>query len=151
MALWYTRSSVETSITALVRQLCELNDQQWATSPYVVQVQAFIYNNIGMIFLNNVMGNCMEMKKFNYMLEIDIFRNSSQNNWVSWGFVFKGLGVQKDTQTPCWLRPWHRGRYYKSIFMLKLNFSPVCGRGSILMQFRSLEPPEFIYWPLYSL
>ena len=51
-------------------------------------------------------GNCMEKKKFNYMLEIDIFRNSSQKKWVSWGFVFKGLGVQKDTQTPCWLRPW---------------------------------------------
>ena len=25
--------------------------------------------------------------------------------WVSWGLLFKGLGVQKDTQTPCWLRP----------------------------------------------
>ena len=25
--------------------------------------------------------------------------------WVSWGVLFKGLGVQKDTQTPCWLRP----------------------------------------------
>ena len=27
--------------------------------------------------------------------------------WVSGGVLFKGLGVQKDTQTPCWLRPWH--------------------------------------------
>ena len=45
----------------------------------------------------------MEMKKFNYMLEIDILRNSSQKNWVPWGMLFKGLGVQKDTQTPCWL------------------------------------------------
>ena len=27
--------------------------------------------------------------------------------WASWGVLFKGLGVQKDTQTPCWLRPWH--------------------------------------------
>ena len=26
--------------------------------------------------------------------------------WVSWGVLFKGLGVQKDTQTPYWLRPW---------------------------------------------
>ena len=32
------------------------------------------------------------------MLEIDILRNSSQNIWVSWGVLFKGLGVQKDTQ-----------------------------------------------------
>ena len=48
----------------------------------------------------------MEMKKINYMLEIDILRNSSQNFVVSWGVLFKGLGVQKDTQTPCWLWPW---------------------------------------------
>ena len=51
-------------------------------------------------------GNCKEMKKFNYKLEIEIFRNSSQKYWVSWGVLFKGLGVQKGTQTPCWLRPW---------------------------------------------
>ena len=50
-------------------------------------------------------GNCMEMKKIKYMLEINILRNSSQIFWVSWGLLFKGLGVQKDTQTPCWLRP----------------------------------------------
>ena len=43
-------------------------------------------------------GNHMEMKIFNYMLEIDILRNSSQKIWVSWGVLFKGLGVQKDTQ-----------------------------------------------------
>ena len=48
----------------------------------------------------------MKMKKVNYMLEIDILRNSSQKFWVSWGVLFKGLGVQNDTQTPCWLRPW---------------------------------------------
>ena len=24
--------------------------------------------------------------------------------WVSWGMLFKALGVQTDTQTPCWLR-----------------------------------------------
>ena len=28
-----------------------------------------------------------------------------KNFWVSWGVLFEGLGVQKDTQTPCWLRP----------------------------------------------
>ena len=36
------------------------------------------------------------MKKFNYRLEIEIFLK---------GVLFKGLGVQKGTQTPCWLRP----------------------------------------------
>ena len=35
----------------------------------------------------------MEVQKFNYMLEIDILRNSLQKILV----VFKGLGVQKDT------------------------------------------------------
>ena len=49
----------------------------------------------------------MEMKKFDYMLEIDILRNSSPKFWVSWGVLFKGLGVQKNTQTPCWQRPWY--------------------------------------------
>ena len=43
----------------------------------------------------------MEMKKFNYMLKIDILRISSQKNWVSRGVLFQGLGVYK---TPCWLR-----------------------------------------------
>ena len=47
----------------------------------------------------------MEVEKFKYMLEIDILRNSSFIIWVSWGVLFKGLGVQKDTQMPCWLRP----------------------------------------------
>ena len=28
-------------------------------------------------------GNYMKMKKFNFMLEIDILRNSSQKNWVT--------------------------------------------------------------------
>ena len=51
-------------------------------------------------------GNYMEMKNFNYMLAIDISRNFSQNIWVSLGVLLKGLGGQKDTQTPCWLRPW---------------------------------------------
>ena len=50
-------------------------------------------------------GNYKEMKKFNYKLEIEIFRNSTQKIWVSWGVLFKGLVVQKGTQTPCWLRP----------------------------------------------
>ena len=50
----------------------------------------------------------MEMKKFNYMFEIDILRNSSQNFWCPEGCFLKGLGVKKSTQTPCWLRPWVR-------------------------------------------
>ena len=46
----------------------------------------------------------MTMEKFNDMLEIDILRNSSQKNLgILMGVL--NLGVQKDTQTPCWLRP----------------------------------------------
>ena len=45
-------------------------------------------------------GTSMEMKKINYMLEIDILRSSSQIYLgVLKGAV--GLGVQKDNQTPC--------------------------------------------------
>ena len=47
----------------------------------------------------------MKMIKFNYMLEIDILRNSSPKKVGVLRGVLRGLGVQKDTQTPCWLRP----------------------------------------------
>ena len=40
------------------------------------------------------------------MLEIDIVRNSSPKKVGVLRVAFKGLGVQKDTQRPCWLRPW---------------------------------------------
>ena len=60
-----------------------------------------------MISLNNFMGiNYKEMKQFNYKLEIEIFRNSTQKFLgVQSGVLVKDLGVQKGTQTPCWLRP----------------------------------------------
>ena len=45
----------------------------------------------------------MEMKKFNYMIEIHILRNSLQK--FLGVLRAEGLVVQKDTQTPCWLRP----------------------------------------------
>ena len=41
--------------------------------------------------------------------------------WVSWGVLFKGLGVQKGTQTPCWLRPW-----YICILPERLAFRGLC-------------------------
>ena len=34
------------------------------------------------------------------------FEKFLTKKWVSWRVLFKGLGVQKDTQAPCWLRPW---------------------------------------------
>ena len=45
-----------------------------------------------MISLNNVNWNHLEMKKFNYMLDIDILRKSSQNILGVLKGVFKGLG-----------------------------------------------------------
>ena len=37
-------------------------------------------------------GNCKEMKKFNYKLEIEIFRNSTQNNLGVLRGSFQGFG-----------------------------------------------------------
>ena len=56
-------------------------------------------------------GNYKEMRKFNYKLQIEIFRNSTQKNGCPERFFFEGLGVQKGTQTPCWLRPCSRGTH----------------------------------------
>ena len=51
-------------------------------------------------------GNYKEMKEFNYKSENEILRNSIQIFWgVLRPVLFKGLGAQKGTQTPCWLRP----------------------------------------------
>ena len=43
--------------------------------------------------------NYKEMKKVNYMLEIDILKNSSEFLGCPEGF-----GCPNDTQMPCWLR-----------------------------------------------
>ena len=64
-------------------------------------IKMYKYNKIRHDILIQCHGNYMEMKKFNYMLEIDILRNSSLEKLG----VLRGLGVQKGTQTPCWLRP----------------------------------------------
>ena len=63
--------------------------------------------NIRHDIIEQCYGNNKEMKKFKYKLEIEIYRNSTQKICVSWGVLFKDLGVQKGTQTPCWLRSWH--------------------------------------------
>ena len=39
---------------------------------------------------------------------------------MSWGVFLRGLGVQKDTQTPCWLRPWLK------VISLTCNWRPLC-------------------------
>ena len=53
-----------------------------------------------MISICNVMGIIWRWKFF------DILRNSFPKILGVLRCVFKGLGVQKGTQMPCWLRPW---------------------------------------------
>ena len=51
-------------------------------------------------------GNYMELKKINYMLEIDFFRNSSQKQLGVLRGAFERFRGPKDTQTSYWLRLW---------------------------------------------
>ena len=59
-----------------------------------------------MISLYNVMGIIRRWKSSIISLRLGFLEIPHKNIWVSWGVLFKGLGVQKGTQTPCWLRPW---------------------------------------------
>ena len=58
-----------------------------------------------MISLSNVMGIIRRWKNSIISLRLGFLKIPHKNIWVSWGVLFKGLGVQKGTQTPCWLRP----------------------------------------------
>ena len=51
-------------------------------------------------------GNNMMMQKIQFYAWDWHLKKFLTKKWVSWGVLFKGLGVQKDTQTPCWRRPW---------------------------------------------
>ena len=59
-----------------------------------------------MISLNNVMGIIRRWKNSIISLRLGFLEIPHKHIWVSWGVLFKGLGVQKGTQAPCWLRPW---------------------------------------------
>ena len=50
-------------------------------------------------------GNYMEMKKFNYIFEIDIFRNSLKNNLGVLRGVFLMVWVSKKTMTKDMAKP----------------------------------------------
>ena len=67
--------------------------------PYGISMYKFI--KIRHDIIKQCHGNYKEMKKFNYKLEIEIFKNSTLKKF---GVLFKSLGVQKGTQTPYWLR-----------------------------------------------
>ena len=57
-----------------------------------------------MISLNNVMRIIRRWGNSIISLRLIFLEIPHKNIWVSWGVLFKGLGVQKGTQTPCWLR-----------------------------------------------
>ena len=59
-----------------------------------------------MVSLNNVMGTIRRWENSIISLRWRFLEIPHNKIWVSWGVLFKGLGVQKGTQTPCWLRPW---------------------------------------------
>ena len=73
----------------------------------IFQPQTCIHSSkLGMISLNNVMGVIRRWKHSIISLRFRFFLIPLKEIWVSWRVLFKGLGVQKGTQTPCWLRPW---------------------------------------------
>ena len=76
------------------------------------------------------MGITWRCKNSIYMLETDILRNSSKKDLGVLRVLFKGLGVQNDTQTPCWLRPW-RGDW-TSLRLIFLNWVPKMSNLKIL-------------------
>ena len=59
-----------------------------------------------MISLYNVIGIIWRWKNSIICLRLTFSEILHKNVWVSWEVLFKGLGVQKSTQMPCWLRPW---------------------------------------------
>ena len=72
------------------------------------------------------------MIKFNYMLEIEIFRNSTLKKL---GVLRVLLGVQKSTQTPCWLRPCsmaHDNFYYLFDISMIFYYRPLKNNRFIL-------------------
>ena len=52
------------------------------------------------------MGIIWNWENLNICLRLTFIEILHKIFWVSWEMFFKGLGVQKDTQTPCWLRLW---------------------------------------------
>ena len=54
--------------------------------------------------IHNAIGIILRWKEINYMLAIDISRNSSQYWGVGQKGDFWGIGCPKGTQMPCWLR-----------------------------------------------
>ena len=72
-----------------------------------------------MISLYNVMGIIRRWKNSIICLRLIFYEIPHKKIWLSWGVLFKGLCVQKDTQTPCWLRPCHKAiQQFFNPFML---------------------------------
>ena len=67
-----------------------------------------------MISLNNVTGIIRRWKNSIISLRLRYLEIPHKNFWVSRGVLLKGFGVQKGSQTPCWLRPWCRITYCRT-------------------------------------
>ena len=78
-----------------------------------------------MISLNNVMGIIRRWTNSIISLRLGFLEIPHKNIWVSWAVLFKGLGVQKGTQAPCWLSPWPLYNYrHKPSISLSIRISP---------------------------
>ena len=95
-----------------------------------------------MISVNNVIGRRWRWQNSIISLRLRFLEIPLKNIWVSWGVLFKGLGVQKGTQTSCWLRPC----LYVSVKDSPAHFIPTPSAPSIFQQclYVSLKPAPFI-------
>ena len=72
---------------------------------HISTINMYKFIKIRLDIIKQCHGNYREMKKLNHSLRLGFLEIPHKNIWVSLGVLFKGLGVQKGTQTPCWLGP----------------------------------------------
>ena len=77
-----------------------------------------------MISVNNVMGIIRRWKNSIISLRLRFLEIPHKKIWVSWRVPFHGLGVQKGTQTPCWLKD--HDYYYYYYYMYRLHYWETC-------------------------
>ena len=83
--------------------------------------------------LNNVIGIIRRRKNSIISLRLRFLEIPHKIMWVSCGVHFKGLGVQKGTQTPCWLRPCRQGSMTISRLYSRGVFGQLWVYGSSLL------------------
>ena len=81
-------------------QLSNIWPSYFQGSSHYIQMTTIDVYLLCMMSLYNVLGIVLRLKNFNYMLEMDILRNQSQNIWVSTGVILEGLGIQMTPRHP---------------------------------------------------